>query len=190
MSATAKNLAEQVLETSAKPAAGRWPKAIMAIHWATAVLLIVMVVVGGTMGDLDPESPARRWFSRLHTVGGITLVLLTALRLWVRRKGPRPASLGLAPLHQLGVGVIHGLLYVVVFGLGLSGLATARSSGHWHEYLFGSAAGAPDTSGLAHGVHETLVGALIVLVALHVGGAIVDQIRRGGTLRRMIPFLR
>lgn len=163
----------------------------MMLHWGSAALIVGLITAGGVMSDLDADSPLRLWLSRGHTVGGVSLVLLTVFRLWRGRRSDRPASLNVTPLHRRGVAFIHGLIYATIFGLGATGLATARTSSHWHEYLLGDISGAPDmTNVLPRGVHETFVGVLLVLIGLHVGGAVFNEWRRGGTLRRMVPFLK
>ena len=55
----------------------------------------------------------------------------------------------------------------------------------------GALAAAPELESLAsREVHEVLVFALLGLVALHVGGVVLQQVRRGGIARRMVPFLK
>ncbi len=172
--------------------ADRWPANSVAIHWAAAVLLGGMALGGFVMTELPAASELRRWIARLHTVGGLLLVALTVARLVVRRRGPKPEPLPVPALHRRGIGVVHALLYAVTFAIGASGFVTARLSDQtWHEYLMGRLAEVPSLAHLAtREAHERLVFAMMVLVALHVGGVMVQQLRAGGTLRRMIPFLR
>ena len=70
----------------------------------------------------------------------------------------------------------------------LSGFVTAKPS-TWHEFIKGEVATAPTFEGVAsRQLHEALVVALVVLVTLHVLGVLVDERRRGGTMRRMLPW--
>lgn len=128
--------------------------------------------------------------SRLHTVGGAALMLLTVARLVVRRRGPAVTPLPVSDLHRRGIGVIHALRYGVLFAIGASGFVTGARSA-WPDYLQGRLAEAPALEALAsREAHEVLVLALIGLVLLHVGGVMVQQLRAGGALRRMVPFLK
>jgi cytochrome b561 len=85
--------------------------------------------------------------------------------------------------------MIHALLYAVTFALGASGfIAGARSA--WPDYLRGQLAEAPALEALAsRQAHEALVFVLLGLVLLHVGGVMLQQVRTGGILGRMVPFL-
>lgn len=168
----------------------RWSKLMVALHWVSAGLLAGLLIVGSTMVDLAPDSPVRPVLGRLHAVGGVTLALLTLARLLRKQLGTRPAPLPLAPLHRAGVGLVQALIYVAIFGMGASGLGTALGS-DWHSYLDGTPLSAPDLSHLlSRKVHGALAWGLVLLVGAHVVGVVVQQVRKGGVLRRMIPFLR
>ncbi len=167
----------------------RWSARSIALHWASAALVAALVAAGFVMSDLPAGSALRLVLSRAHTLLGLALAALTAVRLVARFKGSRPAPLPLAPLHRRGVGVAHGLLYAAVFALAASGVATALGSA-WPDYLRGARATAPDFEGIAaREAHERVAFALLALVALHVVGVLVQDVRKGGALRRMIPWL-
>ena len=168
----------------------RWSNASVAIHWLAAALIVGLATAGFVMTDLPADSSGRLLISRLHTLGGAMLMLLTVARLVVRRRSPPIAPLPLSDLHRRGVGAIHALLYAVTFAIGLSGFVTGATSA-WPDYLRGALAAAPELESLAsREVHEVLVFALLGLVALHVGGVVLQQVRRGGIARRMVPFLK
>jgi cytochrome b561 len=168
----------------------RWSNASVALHWLSAVLIVGLAAAGFIMVDLPSGSGGRLLMSRLHTLGGATLMLLTLARLVVRRRSPRVEPLPLPDLHRRGIAVIHALLYLVTFAIGLSGLVTGATSA-WPSYLRGGLAEAPDLAPLAsREAHEVMVFALLGLVALHVGGVLLQQVRRGGIAQRMVPFLK
>jgi len=92
-------------------------------------------------------------------------------------------------LHWLAAALIVGLLYAVTFAVGASGIITGALSA-WPDYLRGQLAEAPALEALApRQAHEALVFALLGLVLLHVGGVMLQQVRKGGVLGRMVPFL-
>ncbi|MBE2248648.1 MAG: cytochrome b/b6 domain-containing protein [Myxococcus sp.] len=166
----------------------RWSTPLIALHWLSAALLVGLVVVGFVMVDLPADTALRRGLGRAHSLTGVALGLLTLVRLVVRLRGPSPAPLPLAPLHRRGASFIQGLLYVGLFGMAATGVATAYRS-NWHGYLEG-AEPSPVFDGLrSRQVHEGLVAGLLVLVGAHVIGALVQQLRKGGTLRRIWPSL-
>ena len=43
----------------------RWPLALVALHWLTALLIVGLIVVGSTMVDLAAEDPLRRLLGRM-----------------------------------------------------------------------------------------------------------------------------
>ncbi len=166
----------------------RWSNASVTLHWLAAALIVGLVTAGFLMTDLPADSSARLLISRMHTLGGATLMLLTLARLVVRRRGPRVRPLPLSELHRRGVGVTHALLYAVTFAIGASGFVTAAQSA-WPDYLRGQLADAPALEALAsREAHEALVFTLLGLVLLHVGGVMLQQARTGGVLPRMLPL--
>lgn len=167
----------------------RWSTRSVVLHGVSAGILAGMVVAGLVMSDLAADSSLRLLLSRLHTAFGLTLMALTVVRLVTRWRGKPPTPLPLSPLHRRGVDLIHGLLYVVLFGLGATGLLTALRSA-WPGYIRGQLAAAPELDALlSRELHEALVYALLTLVALHVGGVMAQEVRRGGVLRRMLPMM-
>ncbi|MDQ3264391.1 MAG: cytochrome b/b6 domain-containing protein [Myxococcota bacterium] len=168
----------------------RWSKTSVALHWLGAMIIAGLAAAGFVMTDLPADSSGRLLISRMHTLGGVTLMLLSVARLLFRRRGPAVTPLPVSELHRRGVGAIHALLYVVTFTIGLSGLVTGARSA-WPDYLRGQLTEAPALEALVtRQAHEVLVFALLGLVLLHVGGVMVQQVRRGGVLRRMVPFLK
>lgn len=167
----------------------RWGKWSVALHWASAALIVGLATAGFVMTDQAPDSSLRLLLSRLHTVFGITLMLVTVIRLVTRLLARAPEPLTLTPLHRRFVAFVHASLYAVLFGLGASGAITGALSA-WPDYLRGSLERAPELEQLAsREVHESLVFVLGALIFLHVAGVAVHEVRVGGALRRMVPWL-
>ena len=167
----------------------RWSNTSVALHWLAATLIVGLATAGFVMTGLPADSSGRLLISRTHTLGGATLMLLTVTRLVVRRRGPAVRPLPVSELHRRGVGVIHALLYAVTFAVGASGFVTGARSA-WPDYLRGQLAEAPALEALAsRQAHEALVLTLLGLILLHVGGVMLQQVRRGAVLRRMVPFM-
>lgn len=170
----------------------RWSKAVVGIHWASALLIVGLFAAGLTMVGLDPTDPMRRNLGRVHTVAGNLLGLLTLARLLVRRRTAKPAALDAPALHRKGIAAVHALLYAVSLGVILTGLATVlRMRDQWHPYLLGELPRPPSFEVLtSRTVHEILAFLLVGLVSVHVVGVLMQQVRKGDALRRMLPFLR
>lgn len=174
-------------DTSVPTEPKRWPTTTIVIHWASAAMIFGLAGAGFVMSDLPPDSSLRLLLSRSHTVSGMALMVLTVARLVVRARGRSPAPLPLPAIHRRGVGVVHGLLYATTFGIGLSGFVTGLRTA-WPSYLRGDIATVPDLGHVAsREAHEALVFVLLGLVVLHVGGVLVQQLRGGDALPRMLP---
>ncbi len=168
----------------------RWPKTLMALHWLVAALLGGLVVVGFRLADLPDGDASRLWPGRLHSATGMVVGALMLARLVVRRRGPAPEPLPMPTLHRRGVGAVHGALYVTVLAMVVSGMAMALGS-DWGAFVRGDLAVPPKLAGLwVREGHELVGFGVLGLVAAHVVGVLVQQVRKGGTLRRMVPFLR
>lgn len=154
------------------------------------MLVFAIVLAGFRMTGLDVTDPMRRNLGRVHTVSGVLLGLVTLTRLVVLRRTAKPAALAVPAVHQRGITVVHGLLYALTLAVIATGLGTGLRT-TWHEYLKGDLAQPPSFDALAsRTVHEVLAIALVGLVAAHIVGVAVQELRKGGTLRRMVPFLR
>lgn len=165
----------------------RWSKKIVALHWLSAALLVGMVIVGSVMAGLSPEDPLRRVLGRMHSLTGVSLGLLTLARLVVRVRGPSPTPIPLAPLHRTGAAIIQALIYVGLFGMALTGVVTAYRS-NWHPYIEGVDPSPVFEGLLSRQVHGVLIIGLVLLVGAHVVGVLVQQVRKGSTVRRILPF--
>jgi cytochrome b561 len=114
-------------------------------------------------------------------------LLLTLARLYFRRKDGTPPPVGNTPMDKVAKG-IHHLLYVVLLLIPISGIMQVVTSKvcdalrAWDATLLPAKFdGVP-----AHKVHEVLVTVLIVLVVVHVLGAIKHQfIMKDGLMERM-----
>jgi len=161
-------------------------KGTRALHWLTAIIIIALIGCGYLLDDLKFLTPT-------HKAIGILALTLGLLRLvWWLFDGPRPGLEGKAYEVLLAKAVKLGLLLV--------GLAMPLSG-----WLMSSAADkpisffglftvpplvAPDKE-MAHffkGWHENIAVLLILLLALHVVGALRHHfLLKDNVLRRMLP---
>lgn len=167
----------------------QYSKRMVIVHWLTLVLLIAAWYLGDDLAEATDESKATLAGYIVHlAVGGIVL-LLTLFRFYYRRKDGIPAPVGDTTIDKLTKGV-HYLLYVVLLVLPVSGILIILNSKAGAALLAFDANMLPKEHGFkdvfSHEVHEQLVNVLIVLVVLHILGAIYHQfIKKDGLMSRM-----
>ncbi|GGH58898.1 cytochrome B [Frigidibacter albus] len=145
------------------------------LHWIVALLIVPQFVLHdgisaawralrqGQEFAFDPLVP-------LHVAGGLLIAALAVWRIALRSRRPAPPlPEGEHPALKFAAKVTHGGLYALLLGLPLSGAAA------WF--------GGVEAAGDAHEVMKTL---LLVLVALHVAGALFHQfVLKDGLMLRM-----
>lgn len=180
--------------TAAGSAGGRFTPAAQALHWITAPLMAVVLVLGWYMKALPRDLPARQGWYDLHEATGVTILLITAARLLWRWAHPAPPLPGRMGAIERGLALAsHVLLYLVLLAMPLSGYLLMMAKGHSLNYfwLFTVPQFVPSSDDLAS-VARTLHGfghyAVVGLVALHVlATAWHVAVRRDGMLDRMLP---
>jgi cytochrome b561 len=159
------------------------------LHWLT-VGLVAVLVIGGKAGDIEPREGGVLYV--LHTSLGLLVAMLVAARLVWRVITPPP----LAPARQSRLATqaahgLHGLFYLLLLALPLSGWLAACEKGG--EVSFFGLATLPVWRAAADGdvfeeMHEVLGNLLLILVALHVLAALKHHfIDRDQVLSRMLP---
>jgi cytochrome b561 len=147
-------------------------------HWLTALLLVAQWYTSSGVLRTHAMHPIY-WkpdpydvlLHRLHIYGGVTILALVALRIFLRwRIGVPDAPANLPRWSVTLARPAHVSMYVVLIGLSLTGLVTTYV---W----FG-----------INPAHRLLVNILYVLVSLHVAAAVWhDLIHRAGLTARMMP---
>ncbi len=194
------------MKSNAPPALERYNAVAMSLHWLIAALLIANIGIAwyfNTLTGLPKIAP-----TQLHKSIGITVLLLSLLRLgWRLVNPPPPLPVSVQGWERWAARATYALFYLVMIGLPLSGWAMVSASKFIHIYpitLFGivqwPAIGPLTTLAdprmhqahklfeLTHGLLGKLAYALIVL---HVLAALRHQfIKRDEVLARMLPFLR
>jgi cytochrome b561 len=167
----------------------QYSKRMVIVHWLTLALLIAGWYLGEDLAEATDESKATLAGYIVHMLVGGTVLLLTMTRLVFRSKDGTPPAIGQSAVDKLAKG-IHHILYFLLFILPISGVITITTSDAAKALLAGDANLLPKKDGyehvFAHEVHETLVTVLIVLVAVHLLGAIKHQfITKDGLMERM-----
>lgn len=165
----------------------RYHPLLVALHWLLAVLIIGNLAGGLAVLDrLADSDPEKLGILRLHMAGGLVVLGLMLVRIVTRfaTARPRPAHAG-GPLRWLAA-ASHGLLYVLVLAMAVTGLGMAQLAGLF-PILAGKAVALPqDWSAIApHAGHELFARVLLALLALHVAGFVHHVLRRDGMAARM-----
>lgn len=179
-------------ETSPAPVvSARYSGLAVALHWLLALAIVIAFTVGWQMADAPP-SPARvRWIT-YHKWMGLTILMLSALRLlW--RLSHRPPSMpdSMPPWQHRLAHWVHRLLYALFFAIPVFGWAYSSALGFHVSYLglIQLPDLVPKDKALAKillQVHSTLAWSLAALVGLHVAAALKHHfVDKDGLLLRM-----
>jgi cytochrome b561 len=145
-------------------------------HWLTLVLLVAAWYLGDVVNEARHEGAATVAGYLIHAVVGAAVLLLTLARLMFRSKDGVPAPLGDTPMDKMAKGIQH-LIYLLLILIPVSGSMQVLTSDVGQALIAGDAALLPAKfeGVIAHEVHEVLVNVLIVLVIVHVLGALKHQ---------------
>jgi cytochrome b561 len=176
-----------------KNTADRWGGISQLLHWAIAILILVMAYLGLTMGDL-PNGPDKINTYALHKSIGITILALVALRLLWRFYAGTPRPVPGSPRWQERIASLtHWAIYTLLFAIPLSGWVLNSAAGfplQWFHLV-----NLPHIVDKNHGLHELaeeaheiMFWALALLVVAHAGAAFYHHLfQRDATLARMLP---
>lgn len=168
----------------------RYSQAAIFLHWTIAALLAFQISVGSALEDLGARGFA---LYQLHKTVGISILVLTLIRLAVRAWKPRPAPVEGGWQGALAKAV-HGGLYLFMLGAPLTGWALVSTARVKVPTLLFGIIPLPHlplptaTHGLAEGAHGLLAWLGIALFILHVAGALRHHVLLGdGLIWRMMP---
>lgn len=164
----------------------------IALHWLAAALIVCGFTLGLSMVGL-PLSPRKlRWYL-WHKSIGITVFLLTCVRLaW--RIGHRPPSSPAMPEWQRRAAALsHAALYALLLAIPVSGWLYSSATGV--QVVFLSLLPLPDLvpkdktlAALLRACHVTLNFTLLTLVCVHAAAALKHHyVDRDTVLSRMLP---
>lgn len=160
-----------------------------ALHWLTLLLLGVQF---GLAWSAPERLASPDTLIDLHLSFGVVVIVIGLMRLAWRLARPAPALPAELPEWQrLGSRIVQILLYVLLVALPILGWLGAGARG-WRVSLFGLAtlpelvAQGSAFGRLAGDLHGLFSNMLLVLVGLHVLGALYHTVvRRDGIMRRI-----
>lgn len=163
------------------------------LHWVVALGVIGLFILGLWMVELNYYDAWYRRAPDLHKSIGVSLFLIMLFRLLWRRinKNPQPIP-GNHHLEQQIAGLVHVLLYSLIFIVMLSGYLISTADGRPIE-VFGvitipaTLAGIEKQEDIAGTIHLILAIILISLSSLHALAALKHHfINKDRTLVRML----
>ena len=184
----------------------RYNGVAMTLHWLIAALIIANILIAWYFNTLN--GAAKIPPVQVHKSIGITVLLLSVLRLVWRFVAPPPALPGsVVGWERMAAGTTYVLFYVIMIGMPLTGWALSSASPLIMVYpikLYGVIPW-PAIGYLTHLPHDQQKSAHTAFVTLHGLGAKLAYalivlhvlaatrhwlILRDGVVGRMIPFLR
>lgn len=165
----------------------------IALHWLVAIVVFGLFGLGLWMVELTYYDAWYRTAPTIHKSVGVLLFLVLALRLLWRLGNPRPsAEPSLSRFERLASEVVHGLLYLLLFAVMVSGYLISTADGRPID-VFGlfqvpaTLTGLPNQADLAGDVHLALAVTVIVLTSIHALASLKHHfIDRDRTLLRML----
>ena len=171
----------------------RYTPTAIGLHWLMAVLLPVIFGIGVYMHEL-PLSPWKLQIYSWHKWAGVTAFLLVLVRLaWRLTHRPPDLPATMSPVLRLAAHAGHGLLYLLMIAIPLTGWLMSSAKGFQTVYF--GVLPIPDLlakdkalGDLLREVHAVLNYLLAAVVVGHVGAAFKHHlVDRDDVLRRMLP---
>jgi cytochrome b561 len=184
----------------------RYGAVAMTLHWLLATLILFMLALGLFMTSLDETDPWTFPLFQVHKSIGLTILVLSFVRLGWRAANPVPAlPSGMGALERFAARGTHGLFYVLMIAIPLMGWATVSSAPlavptmwfglfEWPHIPF--LADLPRAEkrmieGPLATTHAVLALSMLGLIVLHVAAALKHQFRdKDDVLKRMLPWTR
>ena len=182
----------------------RYGAVAMTLHWLLAALIVFMLGLGLFMTSLEETDPRTFPLFQLHKSIGLTILMLSLVRLGWRLANPvPPLPSGMSAWERFAARGVHVLFYILMIAIPVMGWATVSSAPlavptmwfglfEWPHIPF--LADLPRAEkrvieGPLAATHAVLALSMLALVVLHVGAALKHQFRdRDDVLKRMLPW--
>ncbi|MCW8828217.1 MAG: cytochrome b [Gammaproteobacteria bacterium] len=170
------------------------------LHWLMAAIILTLIFVGIYMAGLPKDTAEEKQYAfqfyDLHKAFGVVALLLIVLRLIWLRVSPAPKlPAAFAPKERIMVKALQGLLYLLMIIMPVSGYLMSNAGGHPISFfgLFEMPVVVGESEALGefvHEVHEYGGWVILLIIVLHMAGAIKHRLKdKGGEsdiLKRML----
>lgn len=180
----------------------KYSKSAIILHWLTALIILALFGLGWYMAELPQKGPkstsldlfdlgiytmqfaeaisSRTFYFNLHKSLGVTLLLILAVRAYIRIRQGYPAFPASMQDWEIKFAkLMHKLLYVLMAAVPLLGVATAVYSKYGIKWFGLPLVAGMDNAGLRDifkESHEIVGWVLLAAIALHVAAAIKHKV--------------
>ncbi len=171
----------------------RYGAVAQAVHWITAICVLVAFIYGPGGSETRVYSSARDFDRQLHETLGLAIFLLVAARLLWRTVDRRPDPPDNPRWMRMASKVVQALLYLLLFALPITAVTGAWLEAHPLTLLGGLEIGpflgpAHDMGASVAELHGWLGDAIMWLAGIHAAAAICHHVLlRDGVLLSMLP---
>ena len=181
----------------------RYSAVAIALHWTIAALILANLWFGWQTHQLS--GLAQYNVFQLHKSIGVTVLLLSLLRLGWRIAVPPPQLSGLTAWESMAARCVHWGFYLIMIGMPLTGWIVVSTSPlniptrlyhlvPWPHFPIVHTLAERPKAAVNHAfvaVHLWLAWGAILLLLLHLGAVAKHQILdRTPVVARMLPFMR
>jgi len=171
----------------------RYDAVTQALHWATAIIVLIAFIYGPGGPELRIYSPARDFDRQLHETLGLCVFVLVLIRMCWRLFYTRPEPPPMPRWMTIAAASVQGTLLLLLFALPLTAITGAWLEGHPLTLLAGLEI--PPLLGTAHdlgktiaNIHGWLGDAVIWIAGGHAAAAIYHYLyRKDDVLVSMLP---
>ncbi len=126
----------RLIEPMSTSSQHRYDRVAVWVHWIVGVGVLAQLAFGWTLGGIPRGTPARAFATNLHKSTGLLLALLILVRLfWRLRHSPPAYPVGIDAWQLRVAKFVHGLLYVCMVGMPVSGYVASNFSKHGIRFL-------------------------------------------------------
>lgn len=156
----------------------KYPVLMRLIHWLAALMILGLIGSGWFMAGLDPEAaPYKYDIYFWHKSFGVLALLLFVVRIVMRLANTVPQLPAGLPEHEKKLAhATHGLLYLFMFFVPLSGMLMSDIGGYAIPLFWLTLPDLFETNkelaGTLHTIHVNIPYAMLAIIALHILGAL------------------
>jgi len=169
----------------------KYPKSLIILHWLTVVLFAAVFYAGITMEEYEfNEANMNRY--RAHALMGVAIMLLTIIRLIIKRKNMDnlPVSITYySGAHRRFVNLVHSLIYLLMIIAPMVGFVMVYQTGALDYDLGGAFPEGAQFNESLEELHKFLVFALSGLIFIHVAGIVMYNIKNKENLVKRMCLL-